>query len=66
MYVYPAKSSKFEWTDFASVMIDDVGCSRRHQCPRCELDAWPLQATCVPGTFCEKSLVKDLFFFWSL
>ena len=36
MYVYPAKSSRFESTDFASVMIDDVGCSRRHQCPRCD------------------------------
>ena len=33
MHVYPAKSSRFESTDFASVMID--GCSRRHQCPRC-------------------------------
>ena len=35
MHVCPAKSSGFESTDFASVMIDDVGCSRRHQCARC-------------------------------
>ena len=35
MHVSPAKSSMFESTNFASVMIDDVGCSRRHQCPRC-------------------------------
>ena len=35
MHVYPAKSSRFGSTDFASVMIDDVGCSRRHQCPQC-------------------------------
>ena len=35
MHVYPAKLSRFESTDFASVMIDDVACSRRHQCPRC-------------------------------
>ena len=36
MHIYLAKSSRFESTDFASVMIDDVGCSRRHQCPQCE------------------------------
>ena len=36
MHIYLAKSSPFESTDFASVMIDDVGCSRRHQCPQCE------------------------------
>ena len=36
MHAYPAKSSRFESTDFASVMIDDVGCSRRHQCTQCE------------------------------
>ena len=35
MHIYLAKSSRFESTDFASVMIDDVGCSRRHQCPQC-------------------------------
>ena len=27
MHIYPAKSSRFESSDFASVMIDDVGCS---------------------------------------
>ena len=27
-------STRFESTDFASVMIDDVGCSGRHQCPQ--------------------------------
>ena len=37
MHVYPAKSFGFESTDIASFMIDDVGCSRRHQCPRCEV-----------------------------
>ena len=26
---------RFESTDFASVMIDNVGCSQRHQCPQC-------------------------------
>ena len=36
MHVYPTKSSRFEPTDFESVMIDDVGCSRHHQCPRCD------------------------------
>ena len=30
-----AKSYRFESTDFVSVMIDDIGCSRCHQCPRC-------------------------------
>ena len=39
MPVYSTKSSRFETTVFASVMIDDVGCSRRQQCPRCE--CWP-------------------------
>ena len=28
-------STSFESTDFASVMVDDVGCSGRHQCPQC-------------------------------
>ena len=37
MHVYQAKSSRFESTDFASVVIDDVDCSRRHQCPQCAL-----------------------------
>ena len=37
MHIYLAKSSRFESTDFASVMIDDVGCSRRHQCPQCDI-----------------------------
>ena len=37
MHVYQANSSGFESTDFASVMIDDVGCSRRHQCTQCAL-----------------------------
>ena len=37
MHIYLAKSSWFESTDFASVMFDDVGCSRRHQCPQCGL-----------------------------
>ena len=36
MHLYLAKSSRFESTDFATVMNDDVGCSRRHQCPQCE------------------------------
>ena len=36
MHIYLAKSSRFESTDFASVMIDDVGCIRRHQCPQCD------------------------------
>ena len=36
MHVYQAKSSRFESTDFASVMIDDVGCSRRLKCPGCD------------------------------
>ena len=27
MHVFLSKSTKFESTDFASVMIDDVGCS---------------------------------------
>ena len=40
MHIYLAKSSRFESTDFASVMIDDVGCSRRHQCPQC--DGWSI------------------------
>ena len=31
-----SKSTRFESTDFASVMIDDVGCSRRHQYPQCD------------------------------
>ena len=35
VHVYPAKSSRFESTDFAAVRIN--GCSRRHQCPRCGL-----------------------------
>ena len=35
MHINLAKSSRFESNDFASVMIDDVGCSRRHQCPQC-------------------------------
>ena len=34
---FPIKSTRFESTDFASVMIDDAGCSRRHQCPQCEI-----------------------------
>ena len=34
MHIYLAKSSRFESTGFASVMIDEVGCSRRHQCPQ--------------------------------
>ena len=38
MHVYPAKSSRFESTDFASIMIDDIGCSRLHQCPQCACD----------------------------
>ena len=36
MHTYPAKLSRFESTDFASIMFDDVGCSRCHQCPWCE------------------------------
>ena len=32
---------RFESTDFASVMIDDVGCSRRHQCPQCDCSCRP-------------------------
>ena len=40
IHVYPTKLSRFESTDFTSVMIDDVGCSRRHQCPRCDQQAW--------------------------
>ena len=36
MNIYPAKSSWFESACFASVMIDDVGCSQRHQCPQCD------------------------------
>ena len=35
MHVYLWKSSRFEPTDFASVIIDDFGFSRRHQCPQC-------------------------------
>ena len=35
MHVFLSKSTRFESTDFASVMIDDVGYSRRHQCPQC-------------------------------
>ena len=35
MHAYPTKSSRFESTDIASVMVDDIGCSRRHQYPRC-------------------------------
>ena len=35
MHVFLSKSTRFESTDFESVMIDDVGCSRRHQCPQC-------------------------------
>ena len=35
MDVYPAKPLRFESNDFASVIIDDVGYSRRHQCPPC-------------------------------
>ena len=31
-----AKSSRFESADFASAMIDDVGCSGRHQCTQCD------------------------------
>ena len=27
MHIHLAKSSRFESTDFASVMVDDVGCS---------------------------------------
>ena len=34
-HAFLSKSTRFESTDFASVMIDDVGCSRRHQCPQC-------------------------------
>ena len=37
MHVFISKSTRFESTDFASVMIDDVGCSRRHQCPQCDV-----------------------------
>ena len=36
MHIYLAKSSWFKSTNFASVMIDDIGCSRRHQCPQCD------------------------------
>ena len=42
MHIYLAKSSWFESTDFAPVMIDDVGCSRRHQCPQCERSHSPM------------------------
>ena len=35
------------WIDqFASVMIDDVGCSRRHQCPRCDKQGWNISKRC--------------------
>ena len=34
-HVYPAKSSRFESIDFASVMIDDVSRRCHHQCPQC-------------------------------
>ena len=37
MHVFLSKLTRFESTDFASVMIDDVGSSRRHQCPQCAL-----------------------------
>ena len=37
MHIYLAKSSRFESTDFVSDMIDDIGCSWRHQCPQCAL-----------------------------
>ena len=41
---YIAKSYRFKSTDFASVMIDEVGCSRRHVFPRCGNGniLWPL------------------------
>ena len=35
MHIYLAKSSRFESTDFASVMIFDDGCSPHHQSPQC-------------------------------
>ena len=41
MHVYPTKSSRIESTVFASVMIDDVGCSRCHHCPRCDKQIVP-------------------------
>ena len=34
MHFNLAKSSRFESTDFASVMIDGVGCIRHHQGPQ--------------------------------
>ena len=34
-YVFQSKLTRFESTDFASVMIDDIDCSRRHQYPQC-------------------------------
>ena len=37
MNIYLAKLSRFESADFASVMIDGVGCSRRHMCPQCDI-----------------------------
>ena len=43
MHIYLAKSSRFESTVFASVMIDDVGCSRRHQ------GAVSIRKTVLPG-----------------
>ena len=35
MNIQLAKSSGFESTDFASITIDELGCSRRNQCPKC-------------------------------
>ena len=43
-HVFISKSTRFESTNFASAMIDDVGCSRRHQCPQCFIryqSIWP-------------------------
>ena len=33
--IFLSKSTRFESSDFASVMIDGVGRSRRYQCPQC-------------------------------
>ena len=56
IHVFLSKSMRYELTDFAWVMIDDVGCSRRHQCPQCVDVSKSVEKSWYRNCFCITSL----------
>ena len=52
MHVYPTKSSRFQSTDFASVMIDDVGWRR--------LNVYPIKSSRFQSTDFASVMIDDV------